>query len=173
MKKSASNPVLSWAAAWLAAVMLIVPATPRANCGCTASEPTGDHGAQQSTENEKHSGQRTCCSAHARRACCKRVRQERPGCCSRSATDGSQLPSGCRCGPGCTCCSRKPSEPHPAAPVPSERNSGDQSGAVASSPAVSTVIVEESPSHAGGARFEPRATPTALERCITLSRFRL
>lgn len=150
MFRTASSVIAGRICVWLAAAMLVFPFVPTSSCPCSTESPTGQ-----------------CCRA--------RLQQEKPAtlsCCAKSNQTAVPEPNGsCDCGPTCNCHLSRHSDPRPAVPTAPTRNGAEQvqlatfthAATVASAAGADSPFAAES---SGEPFFE-----TALDRCITLSRF--
>jgi len=164
MFRTASSVIAGRICVWLAAAMLAFPFVPTSPCHCLSEGPI-----------------EPCCSARLHheeaptinRGCCALPKQRvTPSCCAK--TDPTAIPNdtkSCHCGPTCKCHLSRHSDPQPAVPTAPIRNGTEQVQWVTLTHAATMAIVAEADTPLVA---EPSGDPlfeTALDRCITLSRF--
>jgi hypothetical protein len=164
MLRTASSAMAGHMCVWLAAALLVFPFVPTSACHCSgegAVEPCCRANLQHHDRPAIDGGCRAFPMQRARSSCCAKS--------NRTAAPNDNGP--CHCGPTCNCRSSRHSHPRPAAPTPPTRNGTEQVQWVTLAHVAALTVADEADSPfvalpSGEPLFE-----TALDRCITLSRF--
>ncbi len=169
MFRSASNSLATRICVWLATGMLVFPFGPSWTCGCSNENPMQQSGCcEKAQPGEKSGFCRGCCSTTSPPTSC-RSHEKSSACCCKHAASASD--NSCSCGQTCQCHPLQHTEPPPATPARPTQNGKELNqfapfihvgGAVAFIEADSPAVADGSESIFGA---------TALDRCITLSRF--
>ena len=164
MFRTASSVIAGRICVWLAAAMLAFPFVPSSSCRCSDENSIEQCYSAKLRHEDKSAITRGCCASSKR--------PETSTCCAKSNqwavpnTDGP-----CDCGPTSDCHLSRHSEPRPAAPTPPTRNGSEQlqSAMLTHAATMAVAAVADSPFVARAPRES--SVETALDRCITLSRF--
>ncbi len=162
---TASSVIASRISVWLATGMLVFPFVPPTTCHCSGANATEQRDISADSQSEsKPTVARSCCASAKK--------QDISDCCRKRQL--ASVPAGnppCHCSPTCNCHLSRRSDPQPATPTQPTRNGDErvQLGVFAHA-SVATIVVEACSPFAVDESSESIVT-TALDRCITLSRF--
>lgn len=164
MFRTVSSVIASRICVWLATVMLVFPFIPTSPCHCSgegAVEPCCETDLQH---DDKPAIDRGCCAVPKQQATAN--------CCANSLQSAAPIDDPpCGCGPTCRCHLTRHSEPRPAVPTTPSRNGTEQVQCIALTLAATLAATGEADTPlVAGPCGEPLCE-TALDRCITLSRF--
>lgn len=163
MFHTVSSVFAGHACVWLAAAMLVFPLVPTSPCHCSQEDPVAPCCSARLQHNDKPAIDRGCCALPKQRVS--------SSCCAKSNRAGALNDNRpCHCGPTCKCRFSRHTSPRSAVPTAPTRNSTEQVQLVTLTQAASVAAADaDSPfvSEPSGELL----CETALDRCITLSRF--
>ena len=165
MFHTASSVFASRVSVWLATGMLVFPFVPPTPCHCSGAKPAEQRGASAESRSEG--------APTAVRSCCASAKKQVISDCCRKRELASVPDSNrpCHCSPTCDCHLSRRSDPQPATPTPPTRNGDERVQLGASAHASVSVAVAEGCSPFAADESSKFIVATALDRCITLSRF--
>lgn len=179
-----SNPRIARCVALLTIATLFVQPATSATCSCSDRLVVCPAGPTTSLV-----GRETCCSTRSLPtycgqqgsafcqktvACCckaKQVAKENSRCCQRQKLDQKTTGKSCMCGPGCSCRLSKNEDPQPMVPAAPAGESVRQVELALIHHSSDLIVVQHQVTAAEVRSTDNLAGPTALDRCIELSRF--
>jgi len=164
MFATAFNAIVARCLVGLATAMLLLPSLPDPACGCSAEEQVQSSSCRGEGQAEVHRDKVGCC--------CSSKNRHVDGCCEQGGQRAVSTPErSCRCGPTCQCGHAQLPDPQPAAPIAPGQNNTERSQCASLACVLPAADVDQSPSSTQADDDTLAAASTALERCISLSRF--
>lgn len=163
MFATAFNAMTARCLVGLATAMLLLPSFPDSACGCSDDE--------QAKLSSSVGECQTAADWNKAACCCSFKNRRVDSCCERGIQAGvSTAACTCCCGPMCHCGHAQLPDPQPAAPITPEQNNTERSQRASMACIHLAVDFDQTPSFT---RFDDAvaAVSTALERCISLTRF--
>lgn len=164
MFRTASSTIAGRTCVWLGTAMLVFPFVPTSACHCSsesAARPCCDVNLQHDV---KPASDRGCCAVPRQRVTASR--------CAKSHQSAARIDDRpCDCGPTCKCHLSRHSAPRPAVPTAPPRNGTEQVQLVTLTYAAAVATTAEADAPLAAVPSGEPLCETALNRCVTLSRF--